>query len=839
MQNERRGAQPMRRSKGDADMHAKADLHVHSKHSNRPSDWFLRRVGAPECYVEPLELYRRARAAGMDFVTISDHNTIAGALEIAHLPGTFLSCEVTTYFPEDGCKIHLLVCGMNEEQFRAVDELRHDIYELRRYATGEGLVHSVAHPFFRVDNRLTPWHVERLLLLFDRFEGLNGARDERASRLVNVVFRHLTPQLMDELAARHALEPIGDESWRKRFTGGSDDHSGLYVASAYTSTPPASTVDEFLKHLRCGRHEQGGRAGSSRRLAHSFYQIAYEYYRDRFGRASKYGPDLLGQLLENLLTGREPVRRGVGQRMRGVLGQALSSRRRSSDAEREILVEISSLLGRNEPAGLASDSDDARTYRLAAHTVHLLGYRFCQKLCQHLREGRILDALQSTAALGPVALGVAPYLVSFATQHKDEAFLQEIARRFPWARGQQFKSGRKCWVTDTYSDINGVARTIQTLSAEAARLDLELEVLSCQPHVEASPGVRNFAPVGLFALPEYELQQLAFPPFLDLLAYVEERQFREVIVSTPGPLGLAGLVAGKLLGLRLTGIYHTDFPAYVRHLTGADGLEALTRQYVSWFYDQMDVVYAPSESYRRELAAMGFAEDKLRVLRRGVDVGRFGPERRTPAFWERFGRSTESMKLLYVGRLSHEKNLELLLEQHRRLVDAGLDLELVLVGDGPARDQLEARYRSTGVLFTGFLEGEALATAFASADLFVFPSTTDTFGNVVLEAQASGLPAIVSHLGGPREIIQPDVTGVVVDVSRGDALGEAIAALHRDRARVARMSEAAARYARTFTWDRVLSHLWAGEDGGREESDGEVLAEQLLPTSSMSLANSA
>ena len=100
---------------------ARTDVHVHSKHSDRPSEWLLRRIGAPESFTEPLEVYRRAKAAGMDFVTISDHDSIDGALEIAHLPGAFLSSEVTTYFPEDGCKIHLLVFGVDEAQHRMID----------------------------------------------------------------------------------------------------------------------------------------------------------------------------------------------------------------------------------------------------------------------------------------------------------------------------------------------------------------------------------------------------------------------------------------------------------------------------------------------------------------------------------------------------------------------------------------------------------------------------------------------------------------------------------------------------------------------------------------------
>src|SRR5688572_19061414 len=110
---------------------ARVDLHVHSRWSDRPAEWLLRRLGAAESYTPPLEVYRRCRERGMDFVTVSDHNVIGGALEIAHLPGAFVSCEVTTYFPEDGCKLHVLVWGIDEALHRQIDEARRSVYELR------------------------------------------------------------------------------------------------------------------------------------------------------------------------------------------------------------------------------------------------------------------------------------------------------------------------------------------------------------------------------------------------------------------------------------------------------------------------------------------------------------------------------------------------------------------------------------------------------------------------------------------------------------------------------------------------------------------------------------
>jgi len=236
---------------------SRSDLHVHSKYSDRPAEWLLWRAGSPECFVEPMDVYRRAKQRGMDFVTISDHNSIRGAIEIADLPGVFLSAEVTTYFPEDGCKIHVLVSGIDEEQFRMIQELRASIYDLHPYLVDEGVIATVNHPLFRVNDRLSTDHIEKLLLMFARFELVNGTRNERPAELLRAILDSLTPEMMEAMADRHGMAPTGCEPWRKWATGGSDDHSGVHIAAAYTQTPHVATVEEFLAHLRHGRHGAG------------------------------------------------------------------------------------------------------------------------------------------------------------------------------------------------------------------------------------------------------------------------------------------------------------------------------------------------------------------------------------------------------------------------------------------------------------------------------------------------------------------------------------------------------------------------------------------------------
>ena len=305
------------------------------------------------------------------------------------------------------------------------------------------------------------------------------------------------------------------------------------------------------------------------------------------------------------------------------------------------------------------------------------------------------------------------------------------------------------------SDVNGVAITVQTVGALARRRGVPLEVLtSLKNPPKLDLELRNFTPVGEFRLPEYEAQKLAFPPFLELIEHCERQGYDELLISTPGPMGLMGLAAARLLGIRATGIYHTDFPVYVRHLTDSETLEELTWKFSRWFFGQMDTLYVPSAHYLERLAERGFRRDTMRLMPRGVDFLRFNPGRRDPEFFRRFGLGP-GFKFLYVGRISKEKNLDALLAAFFAYLETGRRGQLVVVGDGPYLEELRSRYPRPEVLFTGYLHGDELATAYASADLFVFPSTRH-----VRQRRARGrLPAWLrsSRIAADPRIVGPRV----------------------------------------------------------------------------------
>ncbi len=226
-----------------------------------------------------------------------------------------------------------------------------------------------------------------------------------------------------------------------------------------------------------------------------------------------------------------------------------------------------------------------------------------------------------------------------------------------------------------------------------------------------------------------------------------------------------------------------------------------------WFYGQQDTIFVNSEQYRRSWAERGIEDAKLKILPRGLDTDLFNPERRLESFWRRPGVEENEVRLLYVGRISREKDLDVLASAYRKLRDEQMPVRLFMVGIGPYVKALQETLPDA--IFAGYLAGEELATAYASADVFAFPSTTDTFGNVILEAQAAGLPVVVSDVGGPRELVEHGVNGLVTKAHDADALAEAIKSLATDPALRTEMGRRARQSVVDRSWPSAFQNFWA------------------------------
>jgi len=779
------------------------DLHVHSRFSKRPSQWILQKIDCPESFTQPLQVYRIAKKRGMSLVTVSDHNTIDGALEIAHLPDVFISEEITAHFPEDGCKVHILALDITEAEHREIAKIRKNIYHLAAYLNLAGIFHVLAHPLYAVNDRLTIDHFERMLLLFKNFE-LNGARSDAQNRSLETLLRALTPVDIDRLADKHGIAPEFEAPWRKNIVGGSDDHSGLNIARTYTRVTNAATVREFLDGIRGGKSEVVSHASTPQTMAHNLYGIAYQFYRSKFNLSRHVSKDRLLQFLDNSLNCEAGAENGLISRIHFFFNYRRQSRTRHGmpDTLMDLVRRETDKLLRDYPdimmgareAGAIFGSREKNWFDFVNRLSNAVLSSTAKRLFDHFSGANVFNIFGTLGSAGGLYSLLAPYFVAFSQFTKDRGVNRSIPAHFGKGAGE---GAHEVWVahfTDTFYDVNGVAQTLQQQVAAALRNDKHLTVITCHDN-DHDPvhGVRNFNPIGVYDIPEYPGQKIYYPPFLEMLNYCYETGITHIQAATPGPIGLAALAIANILKLPINGTYHTAFPQYAHYLTGDPMIEELTWRYMLWYYDHMDQIYVSSKNSADELAGKGIRREKIRMIPRGINTNSFHPAKRNGLMKKRYG-ITAAVKILYVGRVSREKNLPILVEAFKWLSRMSADMHLVVVGNGPYFEEMRETLSGYPCTFTGYLSGEALAQIYASGDLFVFPSTTDTFGNVVLEAQASGLPVIVTDQGGPIENVVAGITGLVVPGDEPEPLFNAMRMLACDEVLRHRMGAAARNY---------------------------------------------
>jgi glycosyltransferase involved in cell wall biosynthesis len=347
-------------------------------------------------------------------------------------------------------------------------------------------------------------------------------------------------------------------------------------------------------------------------------------------------------------------------------------------------------------------------------------------------------------------------------------------------------------------DVNGVTRTIchilDHLQAEGHR------ALLFAPW--GAPGdYAGFEVVPLTGVPLPMYPDVKFtPPQFGITAHLQ--RFKPDLLHLVGPIAF-GTVAPTIahnLRLPIISSYHTDFGAYTAYY-GLGVFKNLVNFHMRWIHNRTRITLCPSTATLRYLRSHGFR--RLKVWGRGVDIERFQPAHHNPAWRESVGAQPGEMLLLYVGRLAREKRVDLLADALRGLQG----VRLVLVGGGPARAELEQRMHGLPVHFTGFLQGHALATAYASADAFVFPSHTDTFGQVVQEAMASGLPVVGARSGGTLDLVREGVTGLLFEPGAATDLRAQLLTLIRDPATRLAMGEAGHAAAMRRSWPRIMAEL--------------------------------
>lgn len=332
-------------------------------------------------------------------------------------------------------------------------------------------------------------------------------------------------------------------------------------------------------------------------------------------------------------------------------------------------------------------------------------------------------------------------------EHPDQPAL-EMTHLLPTHR-----SLRLAVVTETYPpEVNGVAVTVARLIEGLLLRGHEIDLVRPRqalrgPQSTAVEGLQELLMRGM-PIPRYPQLRMGLPAKAALVSQWQRRRPDLVHVATEGPLGWSAVQAARKLRLPVSADFRTNFHAYSRHY-GLGWLNKTILTYLRKFHNRADLTLVPTETLRKELAAMGF--ERLSVVGRGVDTQRFDPVLRSPMVRARWGVAVDDPVVLYVGRLAAEKNLDLLIRAYQAMKQRRKSLRLVVIGEGPMADDLATQ--CPDALLLGVQGGLELAQSYASADIFLFPSRTETYGNVTAEALASGLAVVAFDYAAARELI--------------------------------------------------------------------------------------
>lgn len=344
----------------------------------------------------------------------------------------------------------------------------------------------------------------------------------------------------------------------------------------------------------------------------------------------------------------------------------------------------------------------------------------------------------------------------------------------------------------------GANQALNRLVADLEARGHQFRVYSPVTETPAFEPAGTLVPVPSVALPKRSEFRLALG--LNQRLRADVRAFRPdlVHVSTPDILGARAQTFAKSLGVPVIASLHTRFEAYLDHY-GLGWGKPLINAHLRRFYGRSDMVLVPNAAIADEMRDQ-LGEERLRVWGRGVDRQRFSPERRNADWRASHGWKPDDIVLLFFGRIVVEKGVDRFVEVALRLKERGLDLKTLVVGDGPARDRFAPL---PGTVFTGHLDGEDLGRAVAAADIMLNPSTTEAFGNVVLEGIASGLAVVSADAPSARALIEDGRTGLLCDPVRADSYVEAIAGLIADPERRRAMSQAARAASLDFSWEEA------------------------------------
>ncbi len=798
----------------------KIDLHCHDHRSSVPDELLGRLLNVPETWLPTKELVKTLQKQKTDLITITNHNNATSCFELKEQGmDVLVGTEFTCHIPEYAVSIHVLAYGFDREQEDILNDLRYYVYDFLRFCKEEEIPTIWAHPlYFYSPSGIPPMEFfHKMVLVFERFEVINGQRDSWQNLLVKSWLESYTPEQLDRLAEKFAIqrEDFCIDPYRKAFFAGSDSHMGLFAGTTGTyliidklaerrqKTPLSDLAKEAIllgNSAVYGTHQTNEKLNMA--FVDYFLQVA-QYKKDPglirlLLHKGDYQDKLLALLISNAVT--ELQFHGMTMRFVKAFHKAFRGKRNLNperfifnQAYRDILKQ-SKVLGQS-----ANESGEAQLYGIkdtidqVYETLSNLFYKRLERKLEYIKrktKKKPIDPVQLLSTLelpADIRHYFKPEKKFFGSTHRQYPLIRlldglsfpflasnlllaaeftstkvlfnnrKLLNEFAENLGQHQHPKRILWLTDTFDDKNGVALVLQSMLKEVQSYELPIDFLVCSHEVEPDAHLFIVKPRMEFETSLYPNQRIRIPDLKEIHRLFQNGENDQVICSTEGFMGFAALYLKQAFTVPASFFMHTDWLQFAKDSgkMNQKNLDKL-RRILREFYKQFDSVFVLNSEHRNWLASAEMMVDRDKIFQTAHWVESYFAPRGSQKK-ELFGLEEDEPVLLFSGRLSREKGVFDVVEIYRGLQKRLPKLRLVIAGSGPMESELKEQLPTA--IFTGWLAHAQMPELYSSADLLLLPSRFDTFSVVVLEAMSCGLPVAAYPAKGPKEIIQSNSNG--------------------------------------------------------------------------------
>jgi glycosyltransferase involved in cell wall biosynthesis len=845
------------------------DFHCHDHNSDIPDELWGRILRLPETWLKTKQLVKVLEQNGSSVVTITNHNNARSCWDLQDKGvDVLVGCEFTCFFPEYDLFLHVLTYGFTREQEVVLNQKRQNIYDFLRYAARYDIPVILPHPLYLYtrNDRVDLCLFEKLAVMFWRFEVLNGQRDLWQSVLTLNWVQSLTPDRIRDCARKHDLDPSEfgvDPDRPKVVTGGSDDHTGifaglcgsqLYVPDLQKRLKTEAASDLALEALRNGQVAPFGTVGENQKLNIAlldYFSQAASKLKDpgmlrmllhRGSTWDKMGCFVVANLflemqkhkktmmffsfIHDALQGKKPKRFLKWQASKDYkfcitqLERIADSKRNHPEAfvdtvndsigdlfnhlNHLIAKRIRKALEKHQGSSLKDFSTEELTRKLeipSQLTSLFLGDGKRQDNMSNINLAEVLDSLSFPVLISTVLAGST--LASTRVLYQNRDLLNRFARQL----GKNEHSRRALYLTDTLLDKNGVSTSLSGKLKEIKRTNLPIDFLICHPDAEPEPHLHVVQPIADIDLHPFGEQTLQVPDVMAIARIFYEGGYDRIVCSTEGPMALVALFLQQMFNVPSYFFMHTDWIDFITHTTNLNQHERdRVRRLMRALYNRFDSVFVLNREHRDWLTGheMQLPDDRVfltahHTAPRDLQVQ---PARKSDLIP---GANDKTPVLFIACRLSREKGIFDLPEIVREARLSVPDLKIVVAGSGPASADLQRAMPDA--VFLGWQTREQLASLYLGLDLFVFPSRFDTFGNVLLEALTHGMPALAYNCKGPKDILEHEVSGYLLEDI--DAMAEAVVHFFSDPTARNVMAENARNRAARFQAEPIMRQFLA------------------------------